>query len=207
MRNSHLQTQLWGQSRLCHQFLILGLYGTYTSHPYPFVSLFIRLYHICLALFFTGIMKYLPVGKKYRRCNVKNCTCLSLVTGLDEGVCIFVQALALDNFCLFQIHFFPNLQLVVVGKPLSHFSLDYMLGIEITFYNSLSGCRQVGYDAQPGFFSLFMASKCILLAWQKEDSWRTLKDLMERTLLLLANCKITLFSREATLPATLRKPL
>lgn len=82
-----------------------------------------------------------------------------------------------------------------------------MLGIEITFYNSLSGCRQVGYDTQPGFFSLFMASKCIMLAWQKENSWRTLKDLMERTLLLLANCKLTLLSREAILPATLRKPL
>lgn len=78
-------------------------------------------------------MKYLPVGKKYRQCNVKSCTNLSLPSGLDEGVYVFVQTFALDSFCVFQIHLFLNLQLVVVGKPLVQFSLDCMLGVGIEF--------------------------------------------------------------------------
>lgn len=58
-----------------------------------------------------------------------------------------------------------NIRLIWLWKQRQGNGSDYMLGIEITFYNSSSGCRQIGYDSQPDFFSLFMASKCFLLAW------------------------------------------
>lgn len=44
----------------------------YTSHPYLFGFLFIRLYNIGLSPFFIGVVKYLPSGKK--------CNAMSKVT-------------------------------------------------------------------------------------------------------------------------------
>lgn len=67
--------------------------------PLPFrFSLYRTLLHLP-APFFTGDMAYLPIGEKYRQCNIRSITNLRLPSRL-EGMCIVVQTLALDSFCI-----------------------------------------------------------------------------------------------------------
>lgn len=97
VRDSHPQTQLWGQSWSCPtQFLTLGFYSILFTLALS--VLYQTLPHLPCSLHIGH--EILTVDENYRHCNVKSFTNLSLPSGLD-GVCIFVQSFALDSFVLF----------------------------------------------------------------------------------------------------------
>lgn len=109
-RDSRPQTQLWGLELIMPPVSQLGFVQC-TSHC-PFGSLFIKLYHICLAPFFMGceILNQLMKNTGNTISNVL--LILSSLGRLDEGMCIFVQTFALDRFCIVFMYFkytFPQI--------------------------------------------------------------------------------------------------
>lgn len=94
---------------------VFSLFVPSTSHPCLFGS---SLWDFTTFALLPSLRRWWN-AYQYGQCNGKSCTNLSLPSGLEEGVCVFVQTLALDSFVFFSCvsnTLFSTYALIVADK-------------------------------------------------------------------------------------------